>query len=96
MSVFLDKTADTPAFRILEYFIEARETDHGVAEIIESTEMARSTFYSAWPMLIKNKYVILKRTVGKTNLYALNERNPYVQSYLHIFDRAQREHFLTH
>ena len=91
MSIFLDKTADTPAFRIIEYFLEARETDHAIADIIDVTGLARSTFYTAWPLLLKHEYIIVKRTVGKTTLYVLNAANPYVRAYLTIAEQALRD-----
>lgn len=91
MSVFLDRTADTPAFRILEYFLEARETDHAVGDVLEATGIARSTFYAAWPTILANGYVKRTRTVGKTNLYAIHLSNPYAKRYAEIFDLALRE-----
>ena len=91
MSVFLDRTADTPTFRILEYFIEARETDHAVGDVLEITGLARSTFYTAWPRLLENGYVAQSRLVGKTRLYILNTKNPYTLLFVKVFDLALHE-----
>lgn len=91
MSIFLDKTADTPAFRILEYFLEARETDHAIGDVLGATGLARSTFYAVWPDVLRNGYVKRSRAVGKTNLYILDLKNPYAARFAEIFDLALRE-----
>jgi DNA-binding IclR family transcriptional regulator len=91
MSLFLEKVADTPALRILEYFLEARETDHAVSDVIAGCAISRSTFYGAWPRLLQNEYVVQSRVVGKTKLFKLHERNPYVQEFLRIFTYAMKE-----
>jgi DNA-binding transcriptional ArsR family regulator len=94
MSVFLDKTADTPAFRILEYFLEARETDHAISDVIEATGLSRSTFYTAWPRVLANGFVKQSRVVGKTRLYRLATDNNYVKLYCELFDTSIQQ--VTH
>ena len=91
MSVFLELTADTPAFRILEYFIESRDTDHAIGDVLEATRLSRSTFYTAWPRVLRNSFVIQSRMVGKTKLYKLSSHNRYVQLYCALFDAALQE-----
>jgi hypothetical protein len=95
MGLFLEHTADTPSFRILEYFLEARETDHAASDVIALTGVPRSTFYAVWPRFVRHGYVRQTRIVGKTPLYALERTNPYVHAYLTLFDTCLRESLRT-
>ena len=88
MSVFLEHTADTPALRILEYFIEFPQNDHAISDVITCVGISRSTFYAAWPNLLKMQYLIRSRTVGKTGLYKLNLQNEYAKAFVHIYKTA--------
>ena len=91
MGRFTDSTADTARFRILEYFLEARETDHAVSDVIEATELARSSFYAAWPALLASGVIRHTRIVGKTRLYQLDRTNAYAKLYLALFTLAMKE-----
>jgi hypothetical protein len=91
MGRFTDITADTARFRILEYFLEARETDHAISDVIELTELSRSSFYAAWPAILALGIVKHVRTVGKTKLYQLDKNNAYAKQYLGLFTLALRE-----
>lgn len=85
-TLFRDFVGDYPTTRILEFLIEGRAFDYTLTDISEGSEVSWRTLHRIWPNFIKNKIVIITRTIGRVNLYKLNQENPAVKKLIELFD----------
>ncbi|MBI4174741.1 MAG: helix-turn-helix transcriptional regulator [Candidatus Aenigmarchaeota archaeon] len=79
-SAFVKVLGETPYIKVLDFLLaEGRVLDYSLTDIAKHTGVAWSTLHSVWPELVKLGIVTKTRTVGRSNLYRLNEENPLVQ-----------------
>ena len=85
-TLFRDFVGDYPTTRILEFLIEGRAFDYTLTDISEGSEVSWRTLHRILPNFIKNKIIIITRTIGRVNLYKLNQENPAVTKLIELFD----------
>lgn len=85
-TVFRAFVGDYPSIRLLEFLIEGRFFDYTLTDIAEKAEVSWRTLHRIWPNFIKNKIVIVTRTIGRAKLYKLNLGNQAVQKLVELFD----------
>lgn len=85
-TLFREFVGDYPGIRLLEFLIEGRFFDYTLTDIAEKAEVSWRTLHRIWPNFVKNKIVILTRTIGRAKLYKLNMENPAVIKLVELFD----------
>ncbi|MBI3033476.1 hypothetical protein HYY69_08435 [Candidatus Woesearchaeota archaeon] len=88
---FCELFGATPRNRILEFFLEMRELDFAMSDIIQETGLNKATAYNTMEELVKHQIIIPTRTVGKTQLYKLNMKRDDVQLLMDIFNRILKK-----
>jgi hypothetical protein len=84
-SLFLEFVGDSPTTRLLQYLIEGRDFDYTLTDLMNAG-LSWSTLNRVFPNFIKNKIVLITRTIGKIKLYKINVQNPYVKKFVEIYD----------
>lgn len=85
-TVFREFVGDYPKMRILEFLIEGRFFHYTLTDIAEKAGVSWRTLHRIWPNFIKNKIVIITRTIGRAKPYKLNMENPAVIKLVELFD----------
>jgi len=73
---------NSPALRIIDFFVDNKLFDYTKNEIIENLNMGRATFFKYWKELEKFSVFKVTRKIGKSKLYKLNEENEVVQKLI--------------
>ena len=76
----------TPRNRIIEFFLEMKDIDYGIADVARNLEMHQATAYNVTKELIDNKILIPHRILGRTQTYILNKKNKVVKILIKIFN----------
>lgn len=77
--IFCEAFGDSPRNQLIEFFLEMRSTDFGIADISRELDMNKATAYTAAKELIEQSIIVQYRTIGKTQTYKLNIKNVLVQ-----------------
>ena len=77
---------DTPQLRIIDFFLDNRESDYSKKEIIEYTGISKTTFYKVWDEITRFEFLKTTRKYGKAQLYALNEDSALIQKFKALDD----------
>lgn len=83
-SLFLDVVGYSPTMKVIEYLIEGREFDYTLTDLTNAG-VSWGTLHTIFPRLIKHKIVIQTRTIGRANLYKINQNNPIVKNLTEIY-----------
>ena len=97
-SLLLQTIGDTPANRILDFFIEGKGIDYTKSDVADGCGLSRPTVYKAMASLEKQGIVRKTRTIGRSRLYALNSEEARVKALLklevlllqHSFEELER------
>jgi hypothetical protein len=84
-SLFLEYVGDSPTTRLLQYLIEGRDFDYTLTDLM-GAGLSWSTLNRIFPKFLKNKIVVITRTIGKIKLYKINLQNPYVKKFVEFYD----------
>ena len=76
----------TPRNRILEFFLEGRELDFSIGDIVAVTKLNRATTYNTISELIKEDFVIESRKSANAQLYKININKGEVNLLMRIFN----------
>ena len=83
-SVLLEYLGDHPLLRILDFLLENQIYDYSKKDIIENSGVAKASFYKYWGKIEEIGAVKVTRSFGKSKLYALNEKSPFVQRLIDL------------
>lgn len=84
LSSFVLVMGNTPFVRVIDFLLENRPFDYSKTEIAKNAEVGWSTLHGIWKILDKNQIVKQTRTVGKSQMYKLNEGNPVVRKLIEL------------
>jgi len=84
-SVFLKKEGATPKNKVLDFLITAQDFDYSLKEIAEYAEISYPCMKALKKDLLKNKWIMLTRKVGKAQMYKLNIKNEKVLKFMDFF-----------
>lgn len=73
---------NSPALRIIDFFLDNPLFDYTKNEVIDGLEMGRATFFRCWRELERVGVVKVTRKIGKAKLYRLDEENEVVQKLM--------------
>jgi hypothetical protein len=84
-SIFLKKEGATPKNRRLDFLIVSQEFDYSLKDIARFSKVGYTTMKKIKSELIKEKWIVLTRTVGKAKMYKLNVNNKKVQKFMDFY-----------
>ena len=90
-SLLLQYIGDTPQLRIIDFFLDNRESDYSKKEIIEYTGISKTTFYKVWDEITRFEFLKTTRKYGKAQLYALNEDSTLIQKFKALDDELGKQ-----
>ena len=83
-SIFVEFMGDTPLVRIVDFLIEKRPFETTKEEIIKETGAARNSLFNVWKKLEKFEIVLRTRSIGKSDLFVLNDKSEIVKQLLEL------------
>ncbi len=84
-SVFLKKEGFTPKNKVLDFLIVAQDFDYSLKDIAKYSEISYPCMKQLKKELIRDKWIILTRKVGKAQMYKLNLKSKKVQKFIDFF-----------
>ena len=78
-SIFLKKFGDSPKLRVGDFLIENNFFDYPVTEIARGSNISYNSLKIFFNQMIKDKFIIKTRKVGKSDYYKLNTENSNVK-----------------
>ena len=89
-SIFLDHVGDNPRMRILQYFIEGRDFDYTLTDLLNAG-VSWGTLNSLVPKLLDLGIVVKTRKIGRAALYKINQENVAVKQLIELYDNLLLE-----
>lgn len=89
-SIFLDYVGDNPHMRILQYFIEGRDFDYTLTDLLNAG-VSWGTLNTLVPKLLKLGIVVKTRKIGRATLYKINQENIAVKQLIELYDNLLLE-----
>lgn len=87
-TLFRRALGDTSKIRVLEFFIEGRELDYSLSDIVEGAGVGRTTLFRIFEDLLVAGILVPTRVIGNAKLYRLNVENVFVQKMVEVFDEV--------
>ncbi len=84
-SIFLDVVGDSPRMRILQYFIEGRDFDYTLTDLLNSG-VSWGTLHTEFPKLLEHGIIVKVREVGRAKLYKINKENSTAKKMIDLYD----------
>jgi hypothetical protein len=84
-SIFLKIEGATPRNRILDFLIVHREFDYSLKDIAKFSKVGYTTLKSMKKELVKNKWIVFTRKVGKAKMYRLNIPSTKVKKFIEFY-----------
>jgi len=84
-SIFLEKEGYTPKNKVLDFLIVAQDFDYSLKDISKHAGISYPCMKQLKKELIKGKWIILTRKVGKAQMYKLNLKSKKVQMFIEFF-----------
>ena len=90
-SLLLQCMGDTPKLRIIDFFLDHRESDYSKKEILEHTGISKTTFYKIWNEITCFEFFKTTRKYGDAQLYALNSDSVLIQKFKALDDELGKQ-----
>lgn len=84
-SIFLKKQSNTPKNRILDFLIVHQEFDYSLKDIARHSKVGYTTLKKLKKELVKNKWIVFTRKVGKAKMYKLNLKSRIVEKFIDFY-----------
>ena len=84
-SIFLKKEGFTLKNKVLDFLIVAQEYDYSLKDIARYAEISYPSMKNLKKELVKNKWIIHTRKVGRAQMYKLNLKSKKVQKFIGFF-----------
>ena len=101
-SIFLEQLGDSPRMRTLQYFIEGRDFDYTLTDLLHAG-VSWGTLNIIIPQLLKLGMIVKTRKIGRATLYKINLQHPTIQQLIALYDQlilqqltSREEHVLVH
>ena len=78
-SIFVETFGETPAVKVLDFFLNFDSFDYSKSQVAEETSVSRITLNKIWKELIKQKIIVKTRSIGRADMYKLDKENPRVR-----------------
>ena len=83
-TIFVETFGDSPNIKVLDFFLTFSEFDYSKSQIAEEVGISRVTIEPIWNKLVKSKFLIKTRTVGRAEMYKLNKADPKVRELMDL------------
>lgn len=83
-SVFVETFGDSPPVKVLDFFLTYQSFDYSKTQVAKETGISRMTIEKIWERLIKNKFIIPTRKIGRAEMYRLNKSNPRIKTLIEL------------
>lgn len=84
-SLFLDYVRDNPRMRVLQYFIESRDFDYTLTDLLH-VGVSWGTLNTLIPKLMELGILVKTRKIGRATLYKINHHNFAVKQLMGLYD----------
>lgn len=84
-SAFLELEGFTPKNKVLDFLIVHQEYDYSLRDIAQYAEVSYPCMKQLKKELVKMRWIILTRKVGKAQMYKLNINNEKVEKFIDFF-----------
>lgn len=84
-SIFLEYVGDTPRMRILQYFIEGKELDYTLTDLLNAG-VSWGTLNQLVPKLLELRIVVKTRKIGRATLYKINQENKIAKHFIVLYN----------
>jgi hypothetical protein len=84
-SLFLQVQGNTPLNRIWRFLIVHQEYDHSMKDIAQHAQVGYTTLKALWKGLVRHRFVVQTRMVGKAKMYKLNTAHPAVKKFIDFY-----------
>lgn len=85
-SIFLNYVGDSPRMRVLQYFIEGRDMDYMLTDLLNAG-VSWGTLNFLIPELMALDILIKTRKIGRATLYMINKENEFVKQLIKLYDK---------
>ncbi len=85
-SIFLEHVGDNPRMRILQYFIEGRDFDYTLTDLLNAG-VSWGTLNQLVPKLLKLDMITKTRKIGRATLYKINQQNETAKQLITLYDK---------
>src|SRR3989338_1181965 len=83
-SIFIETFGETPAVKVLDFFLTFDSFDYSKSQVSEETGISRITLDKIWKELVNQKIIVKTRSIGRAEMYKLNKKNPKVKVLLDL------------
>ena len=84
-SVFLEREGFTPKNKVLDFLISAQDFDYSIKDIAKFSNISYPYMKQLKKELVKGKWIILTRKVGKAQMYKINLSSKKVEKFIDFF-----------
>lgn len=84
-SIFLEKEGYNPKNKILDFLIVAQDFDYSLKDLAKFSGVSYPCIKQIKKELVKNKWIVMTRNVGKAQMYKLNLKSKKVQKFIDFY-----------
>ena len=84
-TAFIKSEGASPKNKILDFLIIHQEFDYSLKDLAKFAEVGYSTLKIMQNQLLKDKWIIMTRKVGRAKMYKLNLKNKKVQKFIEYY-----------
>jgi hypothetical protein len=85
LSIFLKKEGCKPKNKVLDFLIVSQDFDYSLKDIAKFSKISYPCMKQLKNELVKNKWIVQTRTVGKAKMYKLNLKSQMVQKFIEFY-----------
>ena len=78
-----DYLGNSPRIKILQFLINNKNNSYAIKEIILGANVKHRNLIDTLKDLLKKDMIYIEKKVGKSNLYKINEFEPFTQSLIY-------------
>ena len=84
-SIFLEKEGHSPKNKVLDFLIVSQDFDYSLKDIAKYSGISYPCMKQLKNELVKNKWIVQTRTVGKAKMYRLNVQIKKVKLFMDFY-----------
>lgn len=77
-----DYLGNSPRIKIIQFFINNKNSSYSIREILLGANVKHRNLVDTLKDLLKKDMIYIDKKVGKSNLYRINELEPFCQSLI--------------
>lgn len=82
---------NSPRIKVLEFLIFNRAKSYGVKEILMGAKVKHRNLIIILNDMLKKDIIYIEKKLGKSNLYRINEFEPFAQSLIFAADMGMNQ-----